>query len=248
MRYFLDISYNGMAYHGWQVQENAHTVQAEIEDALTKLLKTPTTVMGSGRTDTGVHASQQIAHFDSAQELDVIDLQYKLNSFLTTNVAINNIRQVQEEAHARFDAEERSYRYLIHQKKSPFNQHLSYYFSRPLNMELMNKAALEMLGTKDFESFSRVKTEVNNFICTIREAQWRMENDSLVFSVTANRFLRGMVRAIVGTLLEVGLGKLTVEGFVRVIDHKDRKAAGRAVPPQGLYLCKVTYPERIYRS
>lgn len=246
MRYFLDISYFGTNYHGWQIQNNASTVQAEIEDALTKLLGSPTPVMGSGRTDTGVHAKQQIAHFDTEKELDTLQFMFKLNSFLSSDIAINGLCEVNTEAHTRFDALERSYEYFIHTHKNPFKQQLSYYFPKPLAIDKMNEAATKLIGTHDFESFSKVKTEVNNFLCSVKEARWQMENDSLVFRVTANRFLRGMVRALVGTLLEVGLGKLSTEDFVKIIEMKDRKAAGRAVPAHGLFLSKITYPDSVY--
>lgn len=246
MRYFLDISYNGTNYHGWQIQNNAPTVQAEIEYALSKLLGETVAIMGSGRTDTGVHAKQQVAHFDTEKLVDLGQLKFKLNSFLSPNVAINDIVEVNSEAHARFDALERSYEYHIHQYKTPFSQELSYYFPKQLDIDLMNEAATKLLGNQDFESFSKVKTEVNNFICNITKAEWQIENDSLVFHVTANRFLRGMVRTLVGTLLEVGLGKITIKDFIKIIERKDRTAAGRAVPSKGLFLSKVTYPSSVY--
>ncbi len=221
-------------------------MQAEIEDALTKLLGSPTPIMGSGRTDTGVHAKQQIAHFDTEKELDALQFMFKLNGFLSSDISINGLYEVHTEAHTRFDAVERSYEYFIHTHKNPFKQQLSYYFPKPLAVDQMNEAATKLIGTHDFESFSKVKTEVNNFICSVKEARWQMENDSLVFHVTANRFLRGMVRALVGTLLEVGLGKLSTEDFVKIIEMKDRKVAGRAVPAHGLFLSKITYPDSVY--
>jgi len=246
MRYFIDISYNGSNYHGWQVQANAHTVQGEFQECLSKVLRMPTEIMGSGRTDTGVHAKQQIAHFDSEKSLEVTDLLYKLNSILPPDIAVNEVREVKPEAHARFEATERAYQYFISSKKSPFSVDGSYYFSQSVDVGLMNKASAKLLGEQDFESFSKVKTEVNNFICTIDRAEWIIENDLLVFHVRANRFLRGMVRALVGTLLDVGQQKLTVEEFVNIIKAKDRKVAGRAVPPHGLFLTEVKYPESIY--
>lgn len=246
MRYFLDISYNGAAYHGWQRQANAHTVQQEIEEGLSRILGAQIGITGSGRTDTGVHAKKQIAHFDAETELPESQIQYKLNGLLPDEVAINSCRKVQPEAHARFDAQERGYHYYIHQKKTPFLVGQSYYFSHSLNVERMNEAAQKLLGKQDFESFSRVKTEVNNFFCEILTANWYRENDQLIFNVRANRFLRGMVRALVGTLLEVGRGKLTVEDFVTIIAAKNRTKAGRAVPPHGLYLSEVNYSEEIY--
>ncbi|MFT7269960.1 MAG: tRNA pseudouridine38-40 synthase [Roseivirga sp.] len=246
MRYFLDISYKGTNYHGWQFQKNAHTLQAEIENALSKRLGATIAIMGSGRTDAGVHAKQQIAHFDTTVSFDTELLIFRLNRFLSPDIAVNSIVEVQPEAHARFNANERAYQYFIHQHKDPFKQHASYYFPKVLNLEEMNKAAAFLMGTHDFESFSRVKTEVNNFICVIKQAEWQIQNDSIMFSVTANRFLRGMIRALVGTLLEVGLGKLSVEDFVKVIEKRDRKAAAMSVPAMGLYLSKVAYPDSVY--
>lgn len=245
-RYFLDISYKGTNYHGWQIQPNAHTVQAEIQSCLSKVLRQDVSIMGSGRTDTGVHAIQQVAHFEVESELDCDDLAYKLNSILPEDISINNCRLVKSESHARFDASERAYKYYVNKKKSPFVTGLSYYFKEDLNIDLMNEAASKLLGGQDFESFSRVKTEVNNFICTITKAEWFKQNDQLVFHVRANRFLRGMVRALVGTLIEVGRGKLKVEEFVNIIDSKNRRVAGRAVPPHGLFLTEVKYPQEIY--
>lgn len=245
-RYFLDIAYNGTAYHGWQIQENAHTVQAELQKCLSTILRTEVEIMGSGRTDTGVHATHQIAHFDLAEPLKDKDLVYKLNSFLPKDISIQTVRRVCDEAHTRFDAMQRSYQYFIHQAKSPFRENLSYYYPKAIDLALMNEAAQKLLGEQNFESFSKVKTEVNTFICTINEARWEKQNDSIVFHVTANRFLRGMVRALVGTLLDVGLGKLTVADFVNVIESRDRKQAGRAVPAHGLYLTQVVYPDSVY--
>ncbi|MGW8122319.1 tRNA pseudouridine(38-40) synthase TruA [Roseivirga echinicomitans] len=248
MRYFIDISYNGTNYHGWQIQKNAHTLQAEIENALSKLLGVQTPIMGSGRTDAGVHAKQQIAHFDTVESIDTEELKFRLNRFFSPDIAINSIVGVKPDTHARFNAGERAYQYFIHQHKSPFLHPISYYLPKPLDVDLMNEAASKLLGTQDFESFSRVKTDVNNFICNITQAQWKRENDSLVFHVSANRFLRGMVRALVGTLLEVGLGKLTIEDFIKIIAQKDRTAAGQAVPPKGLFLSKVTYPSAVFSN
>lgn len=246
-RYFLDIAYNGTAYHGWQIQENAHTVQAELEKCLSTLLRAEVEIMGSGRTDTGVHATHQVGHFDFQANLPE-DLVYKLNSFLPKDISIQSIRQVDDEAHTRFDATQRSYQYCIHQVKSPFLEKLSYHYPKAVDVQLMNEAAEKLLREQNFESFSKVKTEVNTFICTIKEARWEKQNDSLVFHVTANRFLRGMVRALVGTLLDVGLGKLTVTDFVNIIESQDRRKAGRAVPAHGLYLTDVVYPDSVYRD
>ncbi len=247
MRYFIDISYKGKNYHGWQRQANAHTVQQEIEESLSRILGEKIEIMGSGRTDAGVHAKKQIAHFDTLADLEGDQIQYKLNGILPPDISINSCLEVIDEAHTRFDAKERGYHYFIHQKKNPFLEGLSYFYSHKVDLQLMNQAASKLLGQQDFESFSRVKTEVNNFNCEIFTANWAVENDQLVFNVRANRFLRGMVRALVGTLLEVGKNKLTVDEFVSIIVAKDRTKAGRAVPPHGLYLTEVNYPETIYK-
>ncbi len=245
-RYFLNISYDGTNYHGWQIQENANTVQTEVEKALSTILRTPTPVHGSGRTDTGVHAIEQVAHLDVNLNFPLEDLPFKLNGVLPDDIVINNARAVKPEAHARFDAIRRSYQYKIHQKRNPFKGGQSYFYSRVVDVEKMNEATELLIGEQDFQSFSKVKTEVNNFICTIEKAEWISENDSLTFHVTANRFLRGMIRALVGTLLEVGIGRMTKDEFSEIIKGKDRRLAGRAVPPEGLYLSAVKYPEEIY--
>jgi tRNA pseudouridine38-40 synthase len=245
-RYFIELSYKGTQYHGWQVQLNAHTIQQEIQNALSTVLRDSVEIVGSGRTDTGVHARVQVAHFDSEVHIDVNTLAYKLNSFLPYDIAIKHIKPVKADAHARFDATSRSYEYHITTSKNPFAKDLAYFFTAPLNLGLMNEAAACMLQHTDFESFSRVKTDVNTFNCTVFEARWEQTTDGVVFYISANRFLRGMVRAVTGTLLEVGRGNLTVEQFEKIILSKDRKKAGRALPPEGLYLTAVEYPADIY--
>ena len=246
MRYFVKLAYKGTHYHGWQIQANAHTVQAALQDAFGTLLKMPIEITGSGRTDTGVHALEQVAHFDFETGLNEKQLAHQLNGILPKDIVIHNITNVKPEAHARFDATERSYQYVISPIKDPFTNEMSYFFKKEVDISLMNKAATKLIGIKDFQSFSKVKTEVNTFICEVKKAFWKKENEKLVFCVTANRFLRGMVRALVGTLLEVGLGKLSIEAFVGVIESRDRTKAGRAVPPEGLFLTSVRYPENIY--
>ena len=245
-RYFFNISYNGTNYHGWQIQSNAISVQEVLQDGLSKILKSKVEVIGSGRTDTGVHAKQQSVHFDFGLEISARDLLHKLNGILPQDISANSIKEVKPDAHARFDATERAYQYFINQAKNPFFENQSYQFSFDLDVELMNKAASKLLGEQDFESFSKVKTEVNTFICTIKKAEWFYQNDQLIFEVRANRFLRGMVRALVGTLLDVGRRKLSVKDFVNIIKSKDRTKAARAVPPHGLFLTEVYYPEDIY--
>lgn len=246
MRYFLDIAYEGTAFHGWQVQDNANTVQAEINKALTTILRMPTACLGSGRTDTGVHATHQIAHFDVDFDIDQDHLIFKLNSFLPKMIAINACRKVVDEAHARFDAHLRSYEYQIHNHKNPFKEGQSYHFHLAINTELIDEACSLILNWRNFQAFSRVQTEVNNFDCEIKEILWVPTDDGAVFHVSANRFLRGMVRAMLGTLLEVGQGRMSLEQLKLVLESGDRRKAGRAVPPEGLYLTRVLYPDHIY--
>jgi len=247
MRYLFEIAYNGSAFHGWQRQKNANSVQETVEEALSRICRQETTIMGSGRTDTGVHCEQQYFHADFEKPIEPEKLKYKLNSYLDRTISIQSVRAIKEEAHARFDAVSRSYQYRITTEKWPFNEGLTYYFSKPLNIKTMNDAASLLIGEHDFQAFSRVKTEVNNFLCTITEAEWRQSQNMLTFYISANRFLRGMVRAIVGTLLDVGEGKLTINQFEEIIEKKDRRQAGSAAPPQGLYLTEVKYPKDIFQ-
>lgn len=246
MRYFLDLSYLGTAYHGWQIQKNAHSVQAEINRALSTYLREEINVTGSGRTDTGVHAKQQIVHLDIEKEIDPKQLLFKLNALLPNDIAAKEFKPVRQEAHARFDALKRSYQYLMHTRKSPFVEGLSYYFPHPLDIGQMNEAARLLMGPQNFQCFSKVKTEVNTFDCDINTAHWILENEKLIFHVSADRFLRGMVRAIVGTLLMIGERKMTLEDFQNVLDSRDRRKAGRSVPAHGLYLTEVVYPPATY--
>ncbi|SDL59568.1 tRNA pseudouridine38-40 synthase [Catalinimonas alkaloidigena] len=241
MRYFLELAYQGTAYHGWQTQPNAHTVQAELEQALSTLLRRDTAVVASGRTDTGVHACQQFVHFDSDHPLSDRLLR-SLNGILPSDVAVRHLYRVPDEAHARFDALERAYEYHLMPHKDPFAPHLSLHFSAPLDVAKMNQAAALLLSHEDFECFSRVKTDVTHFRCTVTAAHWDTEQEKLVFHISANRFLRGMVRAIVGTLLAVGTGKQEVADIQHILQSKDRRQAGHAAPPEGLFLTRVSYP------
>lgn len=245
MRYFIQLAYDGSAYSGWQIQQNAISVQETLQKALSTLCKEEVLLVGSGRTDTGVHATRQIAHFDIDSVLSAEDLVHKLNSFLPSDLAVHDIYPVKEEAHARFSAISRSYEYHIHQEKNPFLRERSYFFNPKLNLELMNKAAAVLMEYDDFESFSRVKTEVYTFQCKITRAAWEKKANQLIFHVTANRFLRGMVRALVGTLLEIGQERMSIQQLREIIESKDRRKAGRAVPPQGLYLTTISYPDDI---
>jgi len=201
---------------------------------------------GSGRTDTGVHALQQVAHFDADELFAPDQIAYKLNAILSNDVVITKCQIVRPTAHARFDAEERGYLYRIKTSRSPFGEHEWLYLPFDLDIELLNEASQTLVGQHDFESFSKVKTEVNHFICDLRLAKWERVQGELIFQVHADRFLRGMIRALVGTLIDVGCGKLSVEEFVAIREAKDRRRAGKAASPDGLYLNKVAYPSEIY--
>ena len=244
MRYFLDIHYRGTNYSGWQIQSNANTVQAEINSALSTLLKSSIETLGSGRTDAGVHAYQQVAHFD-AKELPT-DFVYKLNSLLPKDIAIRKVDAVIESAHARFDALSRTYRYFIHKRKEPFIENSSYFFHKELDIDLIDEAVSLILEQRDFEAFSKVRTEVHNFNCEIFEARWELTSSGHVFCIRADRFLRGMIRALVGTLLDVGLKRTSIHQLRSIFESRNRREAGRSVPSGGLYLDAMEYPKNIY--
>ncbi len=251
MRYFLEVAYEGTNYHGWQSQKNTtKTVQGIIEEGLSKILRIPISIMGSGRTDTGVHCKKQFAHFDIEETIDVEDLNYRMNSFLPPQIAILKILPVTETAHARFDALLRTYHYHVITEKNPFLINHAHFARKPLDFEKMNEAALFLLKYTDFESFSKVKTDVNNFNCTISKAIWTKEEGSGAeywrFTISANRFLRGMVRAVVGSLFLVGEGKIHIEDFEKIILEKNRSSAGSSVPPNGLFLVDVEYLKEIF--
>lgn len=243
-RYFFECSYDGSSYSGWQIQPNALTVQEVIENRLTLLFSgSPIRIIGCGRTDAGVHALQSFFHTDLRWEESLHQLQYKLNKMLPNNIAINRIIAVNENAHARFDATLRTYHYNIHFVKSPFNTSFSYYYPYGnLDINKMNEAAEFLLGKQDFTSFSKLHTDVNNNLCEVLHAKWTNDGDQLQFEIKANRFLRNMVRAVVGTLLEIGIEKQPVEAIKLIIEAKDRRKAGWSVPACGLFLAKVEYP------
>jgi len=245
-RYLFEISYNGAHYAGWQSQRNAIGVQTVVEDALTKILREEIKIVGSGRTDTGVHCEQQFFHATIEKPIDKDQLLLKLNSLLPKDIAIHSIRVIKDIASARFDATERTYRYRITKRKNPFLDGFALHYYKVLDIQTMNKAAALLLGEHDFACFSKVKTDVNHFRCTIKKAAWKEEGSNLEFVITANRFLRGMVRAIVGTLLDVGAGKMSLSEFREIIKSKDRRKAGQNVPPHGLYLINVKYPSTIF--
>nr|WP_297307769.1 tRNA pseudouridine(38-40) synthase TruA [uncultured Flavobacterium sp.] len=242
MRYFIEFAYKGTNYHGWQMQPEAISVQEVLTKATNLILKDTFELVGAGRTDAGVHASNMYAHFDTEVFFDINEVIRKLNSYLPEDIAIFEIFPVAADAHARFDATARTYEYHINLKKNVFSKDLSWYHFRKLNIEKMNEAAKILLEYEDFECFSKTHTDVFTFNCTITEAFWQLNNNQLVFTISANRFLRNMVRAIVGTLINVGLEKIQVEDIRTIIESKNRGKAGFSVPAHGLYLTKVTYP------
>lgn len=242
MRYFIKLAYNGTAYHGWQIQPNAASVQETLNKAFSVLLNSEINLMGAGRTDTGVHAREMYAHFDFENPFDIPKLVHKLNSFLPKDIVIYQIFPVENEAHTRFDATKRTYEYHIHLFKDAFLQDQSWHFTQNLDVDLMNDAAKLLLNHTDFQSFSKVNTDVNTFDSTIFEAYWTKEGNKLIFTISANRFLRNMVRSIVGTLVNIGLHKITLADFNAIIESKSRNKAGFSVPAHGLYLTKIEYP------
>jgi len=245
-RYLIWLSFEGSAYCGWQAQPGVATVQQTVNHALSTLLKTPIEVIGAGRTDTGVHARCFAAHFDVPSDASVFQeagLVYKLNRFLPPSIAISKIEAVRPDFHARYSALSRTYQYQIHTRKDPFLEQSSWFIDRPLQLEAL-KAATEMLKNHhDFQCFSKTNTDVKSFLCTVYEAQWLINGHKIVFEIRANRFLRNMVRAIVGTLIEIALGKKEVHDLERIILSQDRKQAGYSAPGYGLYLTQIEYPE-----
>lgn len=245
MRYFIELSYNGKAYHGWQNQPNAISVQEVIEKALTTLLKESIAIVGAGRTDSGVHAIQMFAHFDTEKEFERNNLIFKLNSFLPNDIAIHDLVEMLPEAHARFDALSRTYLYRISLEKDAFNFESSYFFKSELDLVKMNEASKILFEYKDFECFSKVNTDVKTFNCEIMHAKWTRHENELHFVVKADRFLRNMVRAIVGTMINIGVGKIQVKDLHKIIKSKNRSEAGFSVPAHALYLTKIEYPKNI---
>lgn len=241
-RYFIHLAYNGARYCGWQVQPHSPSVQAELERCMSLKLGQPVSVTGCGRTDTGVHARCYYAHFDREQAIeDCEELAYRLNVFLPNDMVVYRIWEVKPESHARFDAISRTYHYQISRFKDPFHQDDAYAYYGPLDVDLMQRAADLLKEYTDFTSFSKLHTQVKTNNCKVMEARWFEQDGLLVFHIKADRFLRNMVRAIVGTLLEVGKGRMTLEEFQGVIDRKDRCSAGESVPAQGLFLQEVDY-------
>ncbi|MCF8218535.1 MAG: tRNA pseudouridine(38-40) synthase TruA [Bacteroidales bacterium] len=246
-RYFIELSFDGGPFHGWQRQKAHYTVQQCLEDHMSVFLKQNVAVMGAGRTDAGVHAKNFFAHTDiDMKDLDINDFVYKMNRFLPSSVVLHNLHPVKKDAHARFDAIERSYKYYITTVKDPFLNDYAHIFLAPLDLTKMNEAAKYLIGTHDFSSFARSGTDVNNFICDVRKARWFSDNKLLVFHISADRFLRNMVRAIVGTLIDVGRGQIEVEDVEKIMSYKNRQYAGKSVPGKGLFLCKINYPEHLF--
>ena len=245
MRYFLEISYNGSTFHGWQFQPNAITVQETIENALKTLLKEEIKIVGAGRTDTGVHAKHMCAHFDYSKEFELGELKNNLNSFLNQEIYIKDIYRVDKEAHARFSATSREYEYYISLVKDVFNYKTSHLIQQDLNIKKMNQAISIIKDYEDFEAFSKSKTDVKTYLCNIISCSIIEKENMLIFRIKANRFLRNMVRAIVGTILEVGVGKISPEEVQNIIKSKDRSKAGPSMPAHALFLTKIEYPSNI---
>jgi len=241
-RYFIELAYKGTEFHGWQIQPNAISVQEKVQEALHTFLGAKIEVMGAGRTDSGVHAKQLFAHFDTDIPIDDKKMGYRLNALLPKTIVIKRVFKVKKTTHARFDATHRSYEYHIHLKNNPFLLETTWQiFNKEINVKKMNKAAELLLNYTNFKAFSKNKTDVKTFDCKITEANWVQTGDQLVFHITANRFLRNMVRAIVGTLLEVGEGKKSVADFKQIILSQNRSKAGLSVPAKGLFLVTVGY-------
>ena len=241
MRYFVTFSYDGGRYHGWQIQPNGVSVQEKLQEALSTLLREEITVTGAGRTDTGVHAKMMVAHFD-ADEIDCEQLTYKLNRLLPQDIAVQKVERVSEEMHARFSAKCRTYHYYIHTHKEPFLRTYSCEMHYALDFAKMNEAAQRLLDYEDFGAFCKSGADVKTTLCKVTKAEWiQTSTTTWYFEITANRFLRNMVRAVVGTLIDVGRGRLSVEEFCKVIEGKKRTEAGESMPGHALFLEKIEY-------
>ena len=250
MRYFIELSYDGAAYCGWQRQPDAATVQQTLEKGLSTLLRESVEVVGAGRTDTGVNASYYVAHFDCENGVkDCAQLVYKLNLILPQDIAVKRVREVTPEAHARFDAVEREYTYYISQRKNPFRRYSAWQYYVPLDVERMNEAAATLLEYDDFTSFAKLNSNNKTNICRVVKAEWRRaewDEDLLIFTIRADRFLRNMIRAIVGTLVDVGRGRYTVEEFGDILHSRDLSRSSAGAPAVGLFLSGVEYSEDVY--
>ncbi|MBN1596974.1 MAG: tRNA pseudouridine(38-40) synthase TruA [Bacteroidales bacterium] len=242
-RYFIELQYDGSNYHGWQIQPNAPTVQQELNEKLSVLLNKKIETIGAGRTDTGVHARHFVAHFDLNKPIhtDIQKFIHKLNCFLAEDIKVNNIIPVDSKAHARFDAVSRTYSYYIATGKTVFNKNYVWQIYQPLNLSKMNLGAKKLMEYHDFTSFSKLHSDVKSYICDIYSSKWKFENDLMVYNITANRFLRNMVRAIVGTLVLLGRNKIDIEQFCKIIESKDRSLAGESAPANALFLEHIQY-------
>jgi len=245
VRYFLEFSYNGQNYFGWQKQPKQISVQEVLEKSLSTLLRHKIDLTGAGRTDTGVHAKQMFAHFDF-EEILPEDLIHRLNSFLPKDITVYHIHKVNDDAHARFDATHRTYHYFVQCGKDPFNFDYTWQIRYDLDIDKMNEAAKSLIGKQDFSSFAKIHTDVKTHICDVKFVQWERNGSELKFTITADRFLRNMVRSIVGTLADVGKSKINLEEFNHIIAQKDRSFASGSAPAQGLYLVEVVYLKSIF--
>lgn len=241
-RYFINLSFDGKRYHGWQIQPNGISVQEELQRGLSLLLRREVEVMGAGRTDSGVHARTMVAHFDNPEAIDANQLCYRLNRVMPTDIAINSIYPVDEEMHARFSATNRTYRYFVHTKRDPFCRDYSVEMHYPINFELMNESAKMLLDAEDFKAFCKSNHDAKTTLCDVRTARWVQIDDShWYFEISANRFLRNMVRAVVGTLIEVGRGRMSIAKMRSVVYEGTRCDAGESMPAHGLFLWEVEY-------
>jgi tRNA pseudouridine38-40 synthase len=247
-RYFIFISYNGTSYHGWQLQPNSITVQKILDDALSVVLRENVSTLGAGRTDTGVHAQVFCAHFESiSHDLSTLkNLVFRLNQYLPADISVNSIRKVVPDANARYSAISRTYKYYISRIKDPFFDNSSWFIHGKINIASMNEACVLLLHHSDFTSFSRLHSGAKTNICKIYHARWKESDNRLIFTIKADRFLRNMVRAIVGTMIELGIGKMDLKEFEEIILAKDRSRAGKSVPAKGLFLADIEYPDKIF--
>ena len=249
MRYFAELRYDGGAYCGWQRQPQSPSVQKSIEQALSKVLRAPIEIVGAGRTDTGVNASYYVAHFDAETEFDIGQTLYKLNMVLPTDIALDSITPVADGAHARFDAREREYTYFISQTKNPFRRNSAWLYYIPLDVVRMNEAAKVLLSNDDFTSFAKLNSNNKTNICHIFDCIWREEDEGVLrFTIRADRFLRNMVRSIVGTLVDVGRGRYTVEEFAEIVEARDLSRSSGGAPAQGLFLSDVVYHVDVFEK
>ena len=246
-RYFLEVAYKGTAYAGFQIQENANSIQSEVQKALLIFYKSNIDLTGASRTDAGVHALQNFFHFDAEDLAYNCNHLYNLNAILPDDIVIKNCYPVLETQHCRFDATARSYEYKIYNTKNPFLKETAFFYPYPLDVEKLNEAAKILIDYTNFTSFSKKNTQVNNFNCNIHESVWIQKDQLLIYNVTANRFLRGMVRGLVGTMLKVGTGKCSIQRFIEIITSLDCSKADFSTPPQGLFLTRVRYPETLFK-